>query len=103
LPKEDIRRKSVSVEVGAYDYSGLAPAPAAGVHGSVVQARTAFQIAQKAGAATLASDSFRNAQVAIGSMEELVMRAAPLDIIWPTANEAIRWSQRAVMTVRERR
>jgi hypothetical protein len=102
LPRDDIRRKTVPVEVGAYDYSGIVPTTAVGVHGSVVQARTAFQIAQKAGAANLAPDPFRNAQVAIGSMEELVMRAAPLDIVWPTANEAIRWSQRAATAARER-
>jgi hypothetical protein len=103
VPKEDIHRKSVPVEVGAYDYSSITPTPAIGVHGSVVQARTAFQIAEKAGAARLAPDPFRNAQVAIGSMEELVMRAAPLDIVWPTANEAIRWSQRAATVAREKK
>jgi hypothetical protein len=103
IPKEDIRRKTVPVEVGAYDYSSITQTTAIGVHGSVVQARTAFQIAQKAGAAGLAPDQFRNAQVAIGSMEELITRAAPLDIVWPTANEAIRWSQRAAAAAREKR
>jgi hypothetical protein len=103
VAKEDIRRKSVPVEVGAYDYSSIRPTPAIGVHGSVVQARAAIQIAEKAGAASLAPDQFRNAQVAIGSMEELVMRSAPLDIVWPTANEGIRWSQRAATVAREKK
>ena len=101
--REDIRRKTVPVEVGAYDYSAITPSTALNVHGSVVQARTAFQIAQKSGAATLASEAFRNAQVAAGSMEELIMRGAPLDIVWPTANDAIRWSQRAATLAREKK
>jgi len=33
-------------------------------------------------------------------MEELVNRAASLDILWPTADEAIRLSQRAAVTAR---
>jgi hypothetical protein len=100
----DIRRKVIPVSVGTYDYAAVKlPAAAAGVHGSVLQARAAFQIAQSTGADRVASEEFRNAQVALGSMEELLVRAAPLDIIWPTANEAIRWSQRAATVARERR
>ena len=100
--KEDVRRKTSRVEVGAYDYSALKPAAAA-VHGSVVQARTAFQIAQAAGADRLAPGDFRNAQAALGALEGLVTRGAPLEILWPTANEAIRWSQRAVTAARAKR
>ena len=99
----DIRRKTASVEIGPYDYSNLTPTTSFVVHGSVVQARTAFQIAQKAGADRLAPEEFRNAQVALGSLEELLMRAAPLDTFWPTANEAIRWSQQAAMAARNKR
>ena len=102
-PKEDVRHKSVPIEIGAYDYSTLMPVSNVGVHGSVVQARLAFQIAQSAGAERLAPQEFRNAQVALGALEELVTRAAPLDILWPTANEAIRWSQRAVTSAREKK
>ncbi len=102
-PAGDIRRRTVSLGVGAYDYSSLKPQPSSAVHGSVVQARTAFQIAQAAGADRLAAQDFRNAQVAMGSMEEMLTRAAPLDILWPIANEAIRLSQRAVTVARERR
>ncbi len=102
-PASDIRRRTVPISVGAYDYSSLKLQPAAAVHGSVVQARTAFQIAQAAGADRLAAQDFRNAQVALGSMEEMLSRAAPLDILWPIANEAIRLSQRAASVARERR
>jgi hypothetical protein len=99
-PRSDVRRKTVSIEVGSYDYSGLVPTTAVGVQGWVVQARAAFQIAKAAGADRLAPEEFRNAQVAIGSLEELITRAAPADIMWPTANEAIGWSQRAAMAAR---
>jgi len=99
-PKSDVRRKTVSIEVGPYDYSSLVPTTAIGVQGWVVQARAAFQIAKAVGADRLAPEEFRNAQVAVGSLEELITRAAPADILWPTANEAIGWSQRAAMAAR---
>jgi len=99
----DVRRKRVPVEVGVYDYANL-KAPSGSVpHMSVAQARSAFQIAQAVRADQLAPADFRNAQVALGSMEELVSRAAPLDILWPTANEAIRWAQRAAASARAAR
>jgi hypothetical protein len=100
-PETDFRRKTVPIEVGVYDYTQVKPLSAVAVpHGSVIQARYAFQIAQSVGADRLAPTDFRNAQVAIGAMDELVNRAAPLDILWPSANEAIRWSQRAAATAR---
>jgi len=102
-PKEDIRRRSGSAEVGAYDYSGLKSSAAAGLHTSVVQAHAAFQIAQASDAANLAPEDFRRAQVAVGAMDELVNRSAPLDILWATAHEAIRWSQRAAASARAKK
>ncbi len=101
-PKTDVRRKMVSVEVGSYDYSSLAAPSSIGLQGWIVQARAAFQIARNAAADRLAPEEFRNAQVAIGSLEELIMRAAPADILWPTANEVIGWSQRATVAARAR-
>lgn len=102
-PQTELRRKTVPVEVGAYDYSMLKPVSAVGFHGSVIQARIAFQIAQSVGADRAVPQDFRNAQVAIGALEELVTRAAPLEIIWPAANEVIRLSQRAATSARARR
>lgn len=97
----ETRRTTIQVEVGQYDYSNLKPAPP-GIHPSVVQARTAFQLAQDAGAERIAESEFRQARVALGSMEELIMRAAPLDTLWPAANEAIRSAQRAVTAARDK-
>src|SRR5437867_9157199 len=102
-PKTDVRRNMVSVEVGSYDYSSLAAASSIGLQGWIVQARAAFQIARNAAADRLAPEEFRNAQVAIGSMEELIMRAAPADILLPTANEVIGWSQRATVAARAKK
>jgi hypothetical protein len=97
---QDPRRKIAAITVGSYDYSKVTPINGTGVHSSVLQARTAFQIATSLNADQLAPQEFRNAQVAIGALEELVSRAAPLDILWPTANEAIRWSERAAEVAR---
>jgi hypothetical protein len=102
-PKTDVRRKTVSVDVGPYDYSSLVSTTSIGVQGWVVQARAAFQIAKTVGADRLAPEEFRNAQVAIGSLEELITRAVPADILWPAANEAIGWSQRAAMAARNKK
>ena len=101
-PPGEVRRMAVPIEVGAYDYSTLKRPPAANVSASVVQARTAFLIAQQAGAERVAGMEFRQARVALDSMEELLTRSAPLDTLWPTANEAIRWAQRAVTAAREK-
>jgi hypothetical protein len=102
-PETDPRRKSMQVEVGAYDYGQLKPITGGAVHSSVIQARAAYQIAQAVGAERLAPMEFRNAQVALGAMEELINRAAPLDILWPSANEVIGWSQRAAAYARAQR
>jgi hypothetical protein len=99
-PRQEVRHVAVPVEVGTYDYSTLKPVQSSGVHVSVAQARIAVQIAESAGAERLAAQELRRARVALASMEELLTRAAPLDIVWPAAGEAIRWSQRAVTVVR---
>jgi hypothetical protein len=102
-PKTEVRRKTVSIEIGSYDYSSLASTTSIGTQAWVVQARAAFQIAKTVGADRLAPEEFRNAQVAIGSLEEMITRAVPADILWPAANEAIGWSQRAAVAARNKK
>jgi hypothetical protein len=99
---QELRRKTAAIPIGAYDYSALKPISPVGVHGSVTQARTAFQIAKSVDAENKAPVEFRNAQVAMSALEELVTRAAPLDIVWPKAHEAIRWSERAAEIARQK-
>jgi hypothetical protein len=102
-PEAAFRRKTVPIEVGVYDYSQLKPNSAGIVHNLVMQARAAFQIAQAVGADRLAATDFREAQVLAGSLEELVNRGAPVDILWPAAHETIRSSQRAAAKARSSR
>jgi len=97
----ETRRVTIPIEVGQYDYSSLKPSPPA-LNTYVVQARSALQIAQVAGAEQIAEAEFRQARVSVGAMEELITRASPLDILLPAANEAIRWAQKAVTAAREK-
>jgi len=97
----ETRRVTIPIEVGQYDYSNLKPSPPA-VNTYVVQARSALQIALGAGAEQTAEAEFRQARVSLGAMEELITRAAPLDILLSAANEAIRWAQKSVTTARDR-
>src|SRR5215813_2450124 len=64
---QDLRRKIATITIGSYDYSKVTPINGTGVHPSVLQARTAFQIATSVNAGQLAPQEFRNAQVAIGA------------------------------------
>lgn len=106
-----LRRTTMSVEVGAYDYSAIQfsprePVTAAsgvpGVPGVVVQSRASLQVAKSVGADRLAVAELRQAQIAMDTVEEMLKRRAPIEIIWPTANEAIRKSQLAVVASREK-
>lgn len=100
-PKTDnVRRMSVSVEVGRYDYSKLQPVTAV-VPGLVAQARAALQVASGVQAERLAESEFRLAQIALGTVDEMIGRATPLEVLLPVANESIRRSQRAFVLARE--
>jgi hypothetical protein len=101
-PKREIRSVSVPVPVGAYDYSSVQAIPPAGVPSLVLQARVAVQIARNAQAERLAETEFRRAKVALDTMEEIVSRGSPSDIVMEGANEVIRRGQQAVTAARER-
>ncbi|SRR5579884_1382019 len=99
-PKNDIRRQTVSVEVGAYDYSNIAPANSSGGPSIVAEARAAVRIAEAAKAERFAESDYRRARAALDTTEQLLSRASPADIIAESANETIRRSQRAVTLAR---
>jgi hypothetical protein len=101
-PKREIRSVSVAVAVGTYDYFSVQATPAPGAPSLVLQARAALQIARNAQAERLAEAEFRRAKVALDTMEEIVSRASPLDIVMEAANEVIRRGQQAVTAARER-
>ena len=97
---ENIRRVSVSIDVGYYDYSMLQPVTASSL-GLIAEARTALQVAAGVQADRYAESEYRLARIALGTVEEMVARNAPSDIILPVANESIRRSQRAFLAARE--
>jgi hypothetical protein len=97
---ENIRRMSVSIDVGYYDYSMLQPVTASSL-GLIAEARSALQVAAGVQADRLAESEYRQARIALGTVEEMVARSAPQEIILPVANESIRRSQRAFLAARE--
>ncbi len=100
--KEDVRTVTVSVPIGAYDYTSIQPNGAVGAPTLVVESRVSFQIAKNAQADRLAEPEFRRAKVALDTMEEMVNRSSPPEIVTQAANEVIRRSQQAVTTAREK-
>lgn len=102
VPKsENIRRTTVSVEVGHYDYSNLQPVTAT-VSPLVAQARSALQVAASAQADRLAESEYRLARIALATVEEMLTRSAPMEIVQPVAYESIRRSQRAFIAARDK-
>ncbi len=99
---ETIRRSTVKVEIGTYDYSKLQPV-AGNVPAVVAQARAALQVAQGIQADRIAEAEYRLARVAMGTVDEMVSRTAPPEIFQPLANEAIRRAQRAFIAARDSR
>jgi hypothetical protein len=99
---EEVRRLTIPVNIGFEDYSAIQLAPQGALPSLIVQSRTAFQIARNAEAERWAQAEFRQARVALDTTEEMLKRAAPLEILEPSANETIRRSQQAIVMVRER-
>ncbi len=97
-----LRRVNVQVEVGAYDYSSLEVSSEGAAQSLVRQARSAFQIALNAKADRWAESEFRSARIALDTMEEMLKRSTPMDIVYPMASEAVRRSQLAFNAARER-
>jgi hypothetical protein len=94
------RRQAVVVQVGKYDYSKLQRVTPAALN-IADQARTAFEIARAEGADRLSQSELRLARVALDTMDEMLNRAAPPEIILPSAHEAVRRSYRAFLFARD--
>jgi hypothetical protein len=93
----------LTVEIGAYDYpvvqnsaAGAAPAPPL-----VTQARSAMAIADSVQAPVKAEAEFRNAKVALETMEELFRRGSMPDVVAAAAHAAIRRAQLATVAARQ--
>ena len=97
---DDVRIEPFTAEVGRYDYSAVSLPPQGSVPARVTQARMAFEVAEQTGAAELADPDFRRARVALDSMEELLRRIVPMDILLPYVNDSIRLSEHATRVAR---
>jgi hypothetical protein len=95
-----VRSIPLTIQVGEYEYREL-PQAVRNVPSLVMEARAAVAIARLAQAERLAESEFRLARVSLDTMEELVRRASSLDVIAPSAHEAIRRAQRAFMQSRQ--
>ena len=90
---------TIKIEVGSYEYGSL-PGSTDTVPTLVLEARAAFAIA-----AAVQMDSqdseYRQARVALDTMEELIRRASANDVVSAAAHAAIRRSQRAAVAARQ--
>jgi outer membrane protein OmpA-like peptidoglycan-associated protein len=99
----DVRIEMQSIEVGRYDYSTATLRPQGSIAPHVIQARMAFLIAQQEGAEGFADSEFRQARVAVDSMEQLLLRGMNAEVVEAYVNDALRLSARAIQTARDRR
>jgi hypothetical protein len=100
-PARDFTNVPLTVQVGDYDYPVLQD-NAVGVPSLVMQARAAMTIATAADAPQRAEQEFRQARVAMDTMEELFRRGSMPDVISAAAHGAIRRAQLATVTARQR-
>jgi len=97
----------LTVEIGAYDYpvvqeSAAGAADAVPARSLVTQARSAMAIANSVQAPVKAEAEFRNAKVALETMEELFRRGSMPDVVAAAAHAAIRRAQLATVAARQR-
>jgi outer membrane protein OmpA-like peptidoglycan-associated protein len=97
---EDIRIEPFSIDVGAYDYSAITLPPQGSIPARVTEARMAYRVAESAGATEFAEPELRKARVSLDSMEELLRRNMPLDVVLPYVNDSIRLSALAARIAR---
>jgi hypothetical protein len=90
----------LTVEVGAYEYTNL-PENTTAAPALVMEARAALAIASSVMADRRAVSEFRRAKASLDTMEELVTRASPPDVIAAAANAAIRSAERATSAARQ--
>jgi len=84
----------LTVQIGSYDYKNM-PENTSASPALVMEARAAFAVAAGVTADRRADAEFRQAKADLDTMEELVTRGSPADVIASAANAAIRRAQRA--------
>ncbi|MBI4471271.1 MAG: hypothetical protein HY646_01290 [Acidobacteria bacterium] len=102
-PRDDaIRRVPVQILIGTYGYASVQLPPQGALPSIVSQARVAVQIAANGGGERWAEAEFRLAVVARDTMEEMLRRATPMDLVATIANEAVRRAHQAFLAARIR-
>ena len=102
-PRDDeVRTESRTVQIGRYDYSPITLPPQGNLPSHVIQARMAFRIAEQEEAGEFADSEFRQARVAIDSMEQLLRREMNAEVLEAYVNDSIRLSNRAIEISRDR-
>lgn len=97
MPRDnDVRADLVNAQVGMTDYSAVTLPPQGSIHPRVSEARMAIAIAEASNGQEATNTFLRQARVAVDSMEQLLRRATPLDVVLNYANEAIRLSDLAM-------
>jgi outer membrane protein OmpA-like peptidoglycan-associated protein len=92
----DVRIDSLTVEVGQRDYSTITLPPQGSIHPRISQARMAVAVAENSVTDETTSSPLRQARIDIESMEQLLRRGTPLDVVLGYANDAIRLSDLAL-------
>jgi len=100
---DDVRFQTRTVQVGRYDYRTATLPPQGSLPSHVIQARMAFLIAQQERADEFADTEFRQARVAVDSMEQLLRRGMNAEVLEAYVNDAIRLSARGIETARDRK
>lgn len=97
--KSETRVDRLSVDVGVREGSLSLP-PQGNIHPHVTEARIAVAIAESEASGPRSTARLRQARVSLESLEQMLRREAPLNVLLPYANDAIRLAD---MTVREAR
>jgi hypothetical protein len=95
-----VRSVPLTIQIGEYEYRDL-PEAVMNIPPLVMEARAAMAIAASVQAQRLAESEFRQARVSLDTMEELVRRTSPFDVIAPSAHDVIRRAQRAFTLARQ--
>ena len=90
----------LTVEVGAYDYNNL-PENTGAAPALVMEARAALAVSYSVTADRRAAPEFRQAKAALDTMEELVTRGSPPEVVSAAANVAIRRAHQATTAARQ--
>lgn len=98
----DLRAETVRLTLGGDAPDGSLDLPPSGnLPPRVVQARAAFRIAELETGSRFAQAEFRQARVAVESMEQLLRRSIDAELLDEFVNDSIRLSARAIRASRE--